>query len=150
MKAKKPTKATPLIAWDRTMICREFGLDSRTLGKRLADADLDKKDSFNSREVMRALLGDLGAERIRLTREQADKLAIENAESRRILAPVSELADKTNRAISSIKAAIMAAANLEREDKEKILRRCGELWDEAFGVSPTDSTNVEPTTALHS
>lgn len=127
------------------MICREFGLDSRTLGKRLADAELDHKEEFGTQEIFAALVGDLSSERIRLTREQADKIALENAESRRELIRASELLPMLERGIGAIKAHILSASNIEREDKDKILLQCKTFWDGASELLAVGGSDVEST-----
>lgn len=157
-KSKKPRKTAekrtdkrvkPRLVWDKPMIVRETGIDIRTLGKRMAAAGVETQEQFTTREMIRIVTGDLASERLRLTREQADRIALDNAERRRELAPVSLIADRVNRAIAAIKAAIMAAANLERNDKEKILALCGDLWTDAIArVSARDEAAMESSAAL--
>lgn len=108
--------------WDRVLIGRELGMDSRTVGKRLADADLDEKKHFSTKEVFAAMQGDLSAERIRETRERADKLALENAEKRRELVNVHELAPKLAKFLSATRQSILATTHIEDDDKDKLLR----------------------------
>ena len=71
---------------------------------------------------------DLQTEKLRLTRETADSVALRNAHERKELVKLSDIAAGLNRAISGIKATIMAASNLEREAKEKLLLECGRMW----------------------
>ena len=75
---------------------------------------------------------DLQTEKLRLTRETADSVALRNAAERKELVPLADIASGLNRAISGIKATIMAASNLEREDKEKILKACGDMWQQGL------------------
>ncbi len=71
---------------------------------------------------------DLQTEKLRLVRETADSVALRNAAERKELVPLADIASGLNRAISGIKAVILAASNLEREEKEKILKACGDMW----------------------
>ncbi len=75
---------------------------------------------------------ELQTEKLRLTRETADSIALRNAAERKELAPLGDIAAGLNRAITGIKAVIMAASNLEREDKEKILKACGDMWQQGL------------------
>ena len=76
--------------------------------------------------------GDYNAEKLRLTKETADSIALRNQAERKELVPLADIAAGLNRAISGIKATIMAASNLEREDKEKILKACGDMWQQGL------------------
>ena len=71
---------------------------------------------------------DLQTEKLRLTRETADSIALRNAAERKELVKLSDIAAGLNRAIVGVKSVIMAASNLEREDKEKLLLECGRMW----------------------
>ena len=72
--------------------------------------------------------GDYNAEKLRLTRETADSVALRNQAERKELVKLSDIAAGLNRAIVGVKSVIMAASNLEREDKEKLLLECGRMW----------------------
>ena len=76
--------------------------------------------------------GDLQAEKLRLTKETADSIALRNQAERKELVPLADIAAGLNRAITGIKAVILAASNLEREDKEKILKACGDMWQQGL------------------
>jgi len=99
---------------------------------------------FTTRQICQALYGDIKMEKLGETRARRLLLESELAERNRDLVRVSELAEVVNKGISSIKATINSAANMEREDKDKIIRACGELWAGAFGVSAADAAVVEP------
>jgi phage terminase Nu1 subunit (DNA packaging protein) len=86
------------------------------------------------------------AERTRLTREQADKLAMENAVSRRELVSVVEMAAFINRVFTAMKGRIMAA-NFEPEDKDQILRELGNLLELA---NPDGKADTEPAAQIKS
>ena len=107
--------------WTTAVIVAELGKDARTVGKMLKSAGLDGDGPWNSVQIFRAMTGDLTAERIRETRERADKLALENAEKRRETVPVQEFGQWLLQACDRLKATIRGAANLEDEDKDKLI-----------------------------
>src|SRR5262245_21288315 len=115
------------IRWTRERAGMEFRIDSRALSKNLRKAEIEpgKDDCFTTLQICAAVFGDIASERLRLVKEQADKLALENAEKRRDLISVSELSPVINRAIAAIKARISSASNLDREDKDKLLHELG-------------------------
>jgi hypothetical protein len=118
MKAKKIWK------WSRADIVRELGKDSRTVGKLLAASDLDSRETFTTKQVFAAMVGDLTAERTREARERADKLALENRQRRGELVEPQRFVAIFSRKLESIKAVIQAASNLEPEDKDKLILAC--------------------------
>ena len=76
--------------------------------------------------------GDYNAEKLRLTKETADSVALRNQAERKELVKLSDIAAGLNRAIVGVKSVIMAASNLEREDREKILKACGDMWQQGL------------------
>ncbi len=138
------------IRWTKEKAASEFGINPRTLTARIRKYGIEsgKDGNYSTKDICSAVFGDIDSEKLRLTREQADKAAMENAETRGELANVKDLAVVTNRAIAAVKARIDSASNLEREDKDKILVELGKLWDGAFGVSSTDAPDLEPAAAV--
>lgn len=129
------------LRWTQTMIAREFGMDSRTIGKRLAAAELKQSKTLNTQQVCRAIFGDIDSEKLRLTREQADKIALENAEARKDLVPAKEFQSVVTRGIGAMLTAINSASNIEREDKDKIIRELRRVGEAVVGMSEnSDST----------
>ena len=137
-------KPKQLLKWNRLAIAREFGMDSRTVGKRLADAELERKDSFSTREVFTAMVGDLGAEKIRETRERADKLSMENAARRGELVEVKAVAEVVNRAIGSMRGYVLGLTRLEEDERDEMLIKLGALYESAFNIQDGDEADVEP------
>ncbi len=125
-----------LLEWDRTTICRELGMDSRTVGKRLAELGSGERKTYSTLEVFKAFHGDIDAERLRKERFTADLKEIELAEKRGELVPVREIAAAVSRGIEAVKGRILGAANMEREDKEKILLACKDCFESAFLAVP--------------
>jgi hypothetical protein len=114
-------KRSEAIQWTPTLIAREFGMDSRTVGKRLASADLNDKKTLNTQEVCRAMFGDIDSEKLRLVREQADKFALDNAASRHELISAKEMQTAVEKCFGALVATVQAASNLENEDRAKLI-----------------------------
>lgn len=108
------------LKWAVAMIAREFGKDTRTIGKMLAAAELDASVPLTTLQVFSAMVGDLGAERIRLTREQADKVAMENAVLRRQLLPMADVRKILDIGFDGISKCI-GASDLSEHDREKTI-----------------------------
>src|SRR6185369_3485780 len=130
------------IRWTLELAASEFPINRTTLGKRLKQANIkpDKDQRFSTKSICDAVFGNLAGERLRLVREQADRVALENAKERRELISVREIAP--------IKAEIDSISYIERDDKDKILVKCGGLWDQSFNPVGTDQTDVEPAAAV--
>ncbi len=134
--------------WTRADIARELGMDVRTVGKKLVAAELDGVDGLTTRQVFAAMVGDLTAERTREAKERADKLALENAEKRRELVPAREYIRVMSKCLESIKATIVSAANLETEDKDKILAACREGVAGLLGCGGGSASDPESTSTI--
>ena len=79
------------IVWTQSLIASEFGMDSRTVGKKFNAAGIKtKRDGYRTSEVLKALFGDIDSERLRKTREEADQIMLKNAQAR---GSVIDLAD---------------------------------------------------------
>lgn len=70
------------ISWTQTKIAREFGMDARTVGKKVKQAGILPTKKLTTPEVLRVLFGDIDSERLRKTREEADSIALKNAQLR--------------------------------------------------------------------
>ena len=120
-------------------------MDSRTVGKRLADAELDQKQTFTTKEVFAAMLGDFTAERIGETRARRIKLELENAERLGELAPVKELIPKLGKCFESARAFVLSDARLEDDTKDAIIKALAGLVAETFGgpaIVPNDAAEI--------
>ena len=143
-KRQKPSR------WTITHAASEWDIHASTLSKRIKTAGIaaGKDGMFSTKQIDAAKNGDLPAEKLRLTREQADKLALENAEKRGHLIDLTQLAPVINKAIASIKAEIDGLAYVEREDKDRLMLKCGELWDKSFEPTRGDEADLEPAGAV--
>lgn len=144
-------RKTESIRWYQGTAASEFGIAPKTLKTRMTRLGIEcrKDGTYSTKQICEAVFGDLDSEKLRLVREQADQVALKNAEARKELVALADIASGLNRAISGIKATIMAASNLEREDKEKILKACGDMWQSSLsGPSQPDESDMESTAAL--
>jgi phage terminase Nu1 subunit (DNA packaging protein) len=73
-----------LLRWSINQAAAEFGLTHQTLTKRLRQSSSvpGADGRYSTRQILAAVFNDVNSERIRLYREQADKLAFENAKAR--------------------------------------------------------------------
>lgn len=74
----------------------EWGIDRKTLAKRLSDAGFDvneKGAEFHTQEITRAVVGSLEAERTRLTAADADIREMERQQKRGELIPFETYAE---------------------------------------------------------
>jgi hypothetical protein len=138
---------TKLLQWDQLMICREFGMDSRTVAKRLAAVDLGEKSRWNTGEVCKAMFGNMAGERLRLVKEQADKLALENETRRETLVPVADLVQRLGKYLSAARARIDGDPKLDRDEKDKIITDLGQMLSVLRGTragpAPADDVSAE-------
>lgn len=73
------------MTWTTHSAAPEWGIDRKTLRRRLADAghDLEKRKEFTTREISEAIYGDEKLERIKGHRLDNERKEIENAEARK-------------------------------------------------------------------
>lgn len=106
--------------WSINGLSVEFGIDRRTVAKRLQDVPPCRQDDRTSYYLMRdvaALVGsvpessgalDLNAERARLAKEQADKTAMENAEKRGVLGNMQKLSEHWAREGANVRTRLLS------------------------------------------
>lgn len=119
------------IRWTLEAAASEFGINPRTLSARARAAELipGQDSRFSTKEICRAVFGDIAGEKLRLVKEQADKTALENSQTRGELVSGVEMQLIVERGLTAMVEAVKSASNLEHEDKTKIinhLRQCGE------------------------
>lgn len=134
------------VRWTKEQAASEFVTDPKTLGKEIRQLGIQpgKDGKFSTWDIVRATFGDSYSKDQAIKGEKLAELVRERQQAEKELVPVKELAQVLNRGITAIKGRIMSAANLEREDKDKICTECGELWASAFGANPAD---LEPPAA---
>ena len=91
MPEEKPEPVT--IRWTLHKACAEFAINRRTLERRLSESETvsGPDGCYSTLQIMTALTGDIRAERLRKVREEADHIALKNAEARRELLPAKDL-----------------------------------------------------------
>lgn len=129
---------SPLL-WSLHRAAQEFGLHRNTLKKRLLVAGLDYDDNgaYTTSQICAAVFGDAQSARTRLANEQADKIALENAESRKILIPVSDALSIVERYCGAIRSKIMAS-DMSEAGKKKVLAEIQRLADVDFRDEKAD------------
>jgi len=120
-----------VIRWSKWRAASEFGIDQKTLTGRLTRYGIEpgRDNNYTTKQICDAVFGDIDNEKLRLTKEQADKLEIENAQSRGDLVKMSEIVDVMQRGLQAMTATVMGMTDLQVEHREKIieqLRECGE------------------------
>jgi len=113
------------------MASSEFGMDAKTLAQRIRKYGIDPGPDgrLSTRQICAAIFGDIDSEKLRLTKEQADKVEWENRINRKEYISGEQFQQLVERGLGAMVAAVNSAANLESEDKAKIinhLRACGE------------------------
>ena len=128
--------AQPRIRWTPTQAGQEFDIDRKTIQKRLAAADIHPgtDDKYSTKQIASAVFGDIQGERLRKTREEADNLALRNAEMRGELVSVTLVKQMVSEIILANKQTVLAS-QLEQETKNEILANLEALgaiaWDKA-------------------
>jgi len=127
----------------------EFGINPRTLSARLRQAGIQPGEDrcFSTAQICAAVFGNMDGEKLRLVREQADKVEIENRVSRKQLIDVTELAPILAKFITAARQRIISNMKLDRDEKDKIISHLGEALDIAFGVVPPVATHRDTTAA---
>lgn len=120
------------IRWSLAMMSREFGPDHKTLSKALAASGIvaGKDGLYSSKEALRLVCGDIDAERLRKTREEADKLAIENATALGELVDVRDFVKRYEPIYAQIWQTIMAST-LPDNDKDALLTALAKLHSDS-------------------
>ena len=134
--------------WTLTNAGIEFGVSRETLRKQLTVAEIPKKDTYSTKEICRAVFGDIENERLRLCREQADKLALDNEQSRQQLVPLSELLPKLEQYVAAARARIDGDPKLDRDEKDKIMRDIARVGTVAIGCGPGPGSGDDAAAAV--
>ena len=125
-------------AWTVARFAREAGIDRHTIQDRLAamkarpcgkakgkaagGALYHFRDLFNA-----AVGGDIEAERLRKTREEADKLALANARARGELVDVDSVGRLGEAVFVRVRAKILSSPSLTDDEKDQLLKEILQL-----------------------
>jgi hypothetical protein len=111
------------LRWSLDAACREFGITSHTLHKRLVAvnerADLEDK-CYSTEQIITAVFGSIQGERLREVREKADNLALKNASLRGELLDRMELAKALEPIFLAVRQ-IISASSLSKEMRDDLL-----------------------------
>ena len=149
---KKQRSQAQQLRWSLAMMSREFGPDHKTLSKNLAASGITagKDGLFSSRDALRLVFGDLEAERLRKTREEADKLELENEQTRGNLLETEAVYRHFERVFVAFRQKVLASSLTEEEKydllndlcrlKTRDLPRAGAGVDSRAAVPGADAT----------
>lgn len=86
-------KTEGAIKWSVNRAAGEFGVTHQTLTRRLLahGTQPDENGCYSTQQICAAVFGDKEGEKIRLTKEQADKLELENAKTRKEMADMEQV-----------------------------------------------------------
>lgn len=100
----------------------EFAIDRRSLSRRLSAINAKPEDGkYSILQCHRAVTGDLDAERLRKTKEEADKIELENEKTRGTLIEIESVYKHFEGVFVSFRARVLAS-NLEDQEKDEILK----------------------------
>jgi phage terminase Nu1 subunit (DNA packaging protein) len=110
------------LRWNLIQAAYEFGITDDTLRKYLTRAEQGPgvDGCYATEQIIDAVYGSKYRETLRLTREQADKLALENAQTRGELLNRVEITSALE-GVFSIVAQIIQASALSKTDQDDIL-----------------------------
>jgi hypothetical protein len=111
------------LRWTLSKAARELDVTEYLLGKRLKDGGElpDSGGCYSTSQLIRAMFGSLHVERLRWTKEQADKVALENAILRSEYLPRQKLARLFGEIAFGMKE-IIRASDLGRVSQDDLLR----------------------------
>ena len=136
MTGKKPT---PLIEWTLRRAAVEFGLESKTIASRLADAGIqpNKKGRYTTRQICAALYGDERAEKQRLLAEQIKHAALKNAKQEGSLIALESACFVAQRAAFAVKQRILSLL-LPEDEKRGLLAEITALAETDFSAAESE------------
>lgn len=116
------SKPLQQIRWTMEQAAAEFGLNPRTLSARIKQLSIvpGTDSKFSTKEMARAVFGDLEMERIRKTSAEADQIEMENKEARGDLVNVEEFCKDYDRVLLGMKR-IIKSSKLPEADQDDIL-----------------------------
>ncbi len=113
--------------WSLMSACKEFEINRMTLQSRLSGAGIivGEDGLYSTHDILAAVMGDIRAERLRKTREEADHVAIKNAEARKELIPATEVLRVLESTFTVIKQEILGS-QLPEDTRRSILLHLSE------------------------
>lgn len=137
-----------IMGWTAESWCRQTGLNPRTFAKRANAAGIEpelagvlggKNRMYTTKQCVAIECGDLEAERIRETKENADKLALHNAQKRGELVS-TEVVLRIYANLAAIVRQIVKHSSMSEVEKHQLLKNIREVKvSDLLGESePTD------------
>lgn len=132
------------IRWSIGQAAAEFGLDHRTLTKRLARASIEPGGDgrFSTQQVTSVVWGDREAEELRRITEDADKLAIANRKARGELIPAESVYAWAEGIFVAIRQAILNSG-IPQDAQDAALTNLQRLTSEEARKQPIAGSNAE-------
>lgn len=117
-------KEITAIRWTVERAASEFQIDRKTLTKRIRASDVvpGEDGRFSTEQICSAVFGDYRGEQLRELKERADKLALENALSRKEQVPV-KVVMAVNDSVEQEITAIIKTSGLPHESCNRILEQ---------------------------
>ncbi len=117
----------------------EMGVSAQTLAKRMIQlAENPGEDGkYSTKQICAAVFGDKEFEQTRRAKEQADRIAIDNAERRRQLIPVEDVLIIARRFGFAIRQKFLASS-MDEEEKRVVLLEVARLEGADYSQLPDD------------
>ena len=130
--------------WTLHSAAIDFDLDDKTLDKQIKSCGVITGDDgkFSTKDICKAVFGDIDGQKLRLVMEQADSFAIKNAASRGQLLPVADVKQHFEGVLVALRSGILAS-NLEQDEKSELLLNLKRLG-ESVKINEPNKNSVAP------
>ena len=143
-----PIGKTPegAVRWSINRAAAEFNTTHQTLNKRLLAHGVspDEDGCYSTQQIGAAVFGDKEGEKIRLTKEQADKLQLENAKTRKEMADMNQVERVWTAWAIGIRDAVRDQ-EISADAKQTILAAVRDVDAEDYFKDEEATTDEEPT-----
>lgn len=129
------------VRWSIAQAADEFGVSRHKITSGLALVNAKAEDgTYSTAQICAAVFGDYQSEKTRLAKEQADKVAIDNAERRKELIRVDDALEIAQRFCHAIRQRFIATS-LPDDEKNAVLMEIKRLESCDFTERPDDAEN---------
>lgn len=110
------------LRWTIQQASEEFNRDHKAIKRNLLSLDIHAGDDgkFSTADMARAVFGDIDAERLRKTKEEADRIALENEKLRGNLVEVSMVKQLGETIFVGLRQKILASS-MDDQEKDELL-----------------------------
>lgn len=110
----------PPVRWTIAAACADFGVERKFLLRRIKTAGIlpGPDNKYSTADIHRAIFGDMDAERLRKTTEEANAIALTNAVSRGDLIDKSDFLKRYETVYSGMRQRIMSSGMTDQEKDE--------------------------------